>query len=729
MKRFFSFALVLFSITALHAQGRLIIERPPRNFSSDQVYLKEVNGRIYLNNGAGEITLQQIFFNQSNHRLEGTYLFPLPKDARLSDFYLYINGKKTRGQLLDGDKARQTYQQIVRSMRDPALLEYSRQNLFKARIFPIEPQKERKIELSYVQTLTFDNDTYRFTVPLRQSGQGKIERFQLKIELQSDQPIAQVYSPSHRIQVDRQDRKHFTITVDEVNLAGDKDFILYYSLVKNEVNASLITFRPRTDRDGYFLLMMRPDIDQRQTKTIAKDVIFVIDNSGSMSGEKIEQARQALRFCLNTLDSRDRFAIIGFSSGINAFQRRLVRADSEQKQNAAYFIDNLSANGGTNIDAALQYALKMKDSDDGRSTSIVFLTDGLPTEGETGLGRILQNVAAAGKSFYRIFSFGVGYDVNTFLLDKLSEDQHGTSAYVKPGENIETEISSLFAKISSPLLMDVQVHFSGGDVYDIYPKTLPDFFAGQRVLVFGRYRTPGAVTVTLQGRQGEKTRRFSYEMQFGRRVTDNDFVSKLWANRKVAYLLQQIRFNGENPEWVASVKALGEEYGLVTPYTSYLVTEQRKELVRAQSASAPAMQRLRSKQQAMDLQAEADEESAGSQVFFDALASQPLAASASSGKKAVMSSRIMKKVASAEREQEMLITMRRINGKTFYLKNGVWTEQGLPQPQRIDKKLTFLSDAYFAFLAQNPQAGKILALGEKVIFNWKGKVYEIAASF
>lgn len=724
MNRFFSFAILMLSLAALHAQGRLIIERPPQNFSSDQVYLKEVKGEVLLKNGAGKVTLEQTFVNQSPHRLEGTYILPLPKNAQLSDFYLYIDGEKTRGQLLDGDLARQTYEQIVRSMRDPALLEYSRQNLFKARIFPVDPQKERKIELSYVQAPDFDNGVYRFTLPLRQSGQGRLETFNLKIDLQGDQPIAQIYSPSHRIKVDMRGRKKAIVRVESANIPGDKDFILYYSLAKNMVNSTLIDFRPRTDRDGYFLLMLSADRYKTKTQPISKDVIFVIDISGSMSGEKIEQAREALRFCLSTLDSRDRFAVVGFSSSINTFQNRLVLADKEQKQNAQYFIDNLSANGGTNIDAALRFAMAMKSNDDGRSTAIVFLTDGLPTEGETDLGHILQNISDMQKSFYRIFSFGVGYDVNTFLLDKLSDDQHGTAAYVKPGENIETAISALFAKISAPVLIDVQVDFTGGNVYDVYPRTLPDLFMGQRVLVFGRYRTPGNLTVTLRGREAEKTRRFTYEMRLNKRATECDFVSKLWAGRKVTHLLQQIRFKGENPEWVASVKALGEKYGLVTPYTSYLVTEQREELVNAQNASAPALRRLRSKQQIMEMKAQADEESAGSQLFFDVLTAKPMAASASSGKKAVISSRILQKVAAAERDEDMLLTVHRVNGKTFHLKNGIWTEQGL-EKQNIDKKLVFLSDTYFAFLRQNPELSKILAQGEKVIFSWKSMVYAV----
>ncbi|NIV73036.1 VWA domain-containing protein, partial [Candidatus Saccharibacteria bacterium] len=173
--------------------------------------------------------------------------------------------------------------------------------------------------------------------------------------------------------------------------------------------------------------------------------------------------------------------------------------------------------GGTNIDAALKQALQLKAAADNRPTSIVFLTDGLPTEGETEIGQILQNVKEVEKDFIRIFTFGVGYDVNTFLLDKLAQDHHGSTNYVKPGENIEREVSTFFAKISSPVLTNPQLDFGQSGIHDVYPQDLPDIFQGQRVTVLGRYRNPGDAVIKLSGKQGERMNHFEYKVSFDRR--------------------------------------------------------------------------------------------------------------------------------------------------------------------------------------------------------------------
>ncbi|HEM48847.1 MAG TPA: VWA domain-containing protein, partial [Caldithrix sp.] len=624
------------------------------------------------------ITLEQTFANPSRFRLEGEYLFAIPDEANVNDFYLYIDGKKTKGRVLDAGQADKIYTDIVRSMRDPALLEFVGHGLFKARIFPIEANSERKIELSYNQVIRNDADMYRFTLPIRQCGQGSISQYHMKIELKADRELANIYSPSHQVQINRKDARHVTITMEQNNIESTKDLIIYYSLAENEINANLFTFRPRTDKDGYFLFYASPKYQIDQKKIISKDFIFVIDVSGSMQGEKIEQAREALKFCINGLNKEDRFEIITFSSSVNNFQKALKKAGQDEIENARYFINNLDANGGTNINEAMLTALRLKTERNERPTNIVFLTDGLPTEGEQDINSILANIKNAGNDFIRIFSFGVGYDVNTFLLDKISSDSHGSANYVKPGENIEREISTLFAKISSPVLTDPQIDFANANVYDVYPQKLPDIFQGQSVIVVGRYRNPGNTTIVLSGKQGNITRKFEYNMEFKRRDSDNDFVDNIWANRKVSHLLTQIRFNGENKELVESVKALGEEYGIVTPYTSYLVTEQQEELAAVEREvlnlqAGVSGRRMQSVQKARDKKAEMDEEALGGGGFFDAITQTAAAPSASSGKGAVMSSRVQKKIANTEQSTEMLITMKRVINKTFYLKNGIWT--------------------------------------------------------
>ena len=729
MRTLLTFFVFVFSFINLSAQGRIIIPHPPRPIYKNQVYLKYVDAHVQLNKGVGNITLEQSFFNKANVQLEGQYLFPVPREAQLYDFYLYINGKKTRGELLDGKEAREIYESIIRTVRDPALLEYANNGLFKARIFPIPPKSERKIELSYAQLLEKDADTYTFTLPIRQIGQGSIDSYHLEIELETEATLANIYSPSHEIDITRQGDKKAKISFEAKNLEADKDFVLYYSLSEREIPATFLSFRPRTDRDGYFMLLASPRFEVRKKRPVAKDVIFVVDVSGSMAGEKIEQAREALRYCVNTLNRNDRFEIISFSSGIEQFQNGLKKADRDEKNNASYFIDNLSASGGTNINEALQKALSLKEGKDNRPTSIVFLTDGLPTEGEKDIKNILANLMKQDKAFMKIFNFGVGYDVNTFLLDKLARDSHGSVNYVKPGENIEKKVSSFFDKISSPVLTNTEIDFGDLRVYDIYPKDFPDIFRGERITLFGRYRTDGKSKVVLTGEQGGRDRSFKYDVDLPRRNSDNEFIAKLWANRKVSFLLAKIRFEGENEELVQSIKELGKEFGIVTPYTSYLVREQERELAQfridlERGRSTPIALRMQAMEEARKESAIIDVESVGSKGYYDALTFVAPAPSASSGKRSVLASRAMQKIALAETETNMILTIKRVLDRTFQLKNGVWIENGL-EDQEPDRIIEFLSDDYFEFSKSGEILNRILALGEEVMFRWNGKVYQI----
>jgi Ca-activated chloride channel family protein len=730
MKRLVVFLFLFIMSNLLFAQGRIIIPEPPERINFTQVDLKKVDARVDIKGHIGDVTLEQTFYNPSSVRLEGEYIFALPDEAQVHDFYLYIDGQKTRGQVLNAQKARQAYLNIVRKLKDPALLEYYGNSLFKARIFPIEPRSDRKIELKYAQMLHYNGQNYRFVIPIKQSGQGSIDEFHMVINLTAEADISNIYSPSHDIDITRRSQKEAHISFEANQLEGNKDFVLYYSLGEQEINGSLLTFRPRTDRDGYFIFMASPRFEVKQHNYVAKDVIFVMDNSGSMQGEKIEQAKDALRFCVNTLKERDRFEIISFNSTIQSFQGELQWAGTDEIENARYFINNLNASGGTNINEALLRALNMKREQDQRPFSVVFLTDGLPTEGVSDIKDIIQNVKKVNTQQVRIFNFGVGYDVNTFLLDKLAEDTHGSSNYVKPGENIEQEVSTFFAKISSPVLTEVELDFTDARAYDYFPNNIPDIFQGQRITLIGRYRNPGEVTIKLQGLQSGQKKEYTYRLNFDRREIDNDFIAKLWANRKVTHLLAQIRFQGENEELVKSIKALGKEYGIVTPYTSYLVTEQERELAAidnlvAEGEVQTTAIRMKSAQQARNEKSEVDEESIGSSTYYQALSAPPEAADKSHGRGAVLSSRVMKKIALSEKEVDMILTIQNVGGKSFHLQKGVWVEQGLSDQKPALRVIKFLSDEYFRLMNEQPELKKVLAVGEQVLFQWQGETIQI----
>jgi len=724
------FLLGVLAAMPLFSQGLLMIPERPVGPGISQLELKSTDARVMIKNGVANVILEQVFYNPTPQRLEGEYLFMIPGEGQVKDFYLYIDGQKVKGNILDAQEARTTYQDIVRRIKDPALLEYAGQGIFKTSIFPIEPKSERKIEISYTGVLDYQSNNLRFNLPLRQSGIKVFENLQLVIDLTEDVPLGEIYSPSHQVRIDRQSDRSARISLENSSANGEKDFVLFYSLADKEINCTLLSFRPRTDRDGYFMMFISPNIWEKRLRQIAKDMIFVIDVSGSMQGEKIDQAKQALKFCVNSLGKEDRFDIVSFSSSIDLFQGRLQNASNDTRENARYFIDNLSSSGGTNIQEALLQALKERDPRDERETNIIFMTDGLPTEGETNIQQILQQVTRNLQANTRIFTFGVGYDVNTFLLDKLALDSQGSSVYVKPNENIEAVVSGFYAKISQPVLTDLQLDFGAIRVYDLYPVKLSNIFQGERLTILGRYRNAGEGQIKLSGKQQGADRIFHFSKSFTQRESENDFISKLWANRKVYHLLTEIRFKGENQELVESIRALGKEYGIVTPYTSYLVVEQQQELQQAANqvavgTASVSQRQITGAEQKRQSQAEVDEESVGSAVFLDALSAAPAAAEQSSGRDAVLSSRVMKKMEQADKDVSMLLTVQRVGEKTFYLKNGYWVDEEVKSISNIDRTISYLSDGYFSLLHSEPDLKKILALGENLIFEWEGIVYKI----
>jgi Ca-activated chloride channel family protein len=292
---------------------------------------------------------------------------------------------------------------------------------------------------------------------------------------------------------------------------------------------------------------------------------------------------------------------------------------------------------------------------------------------------------------------------------------------VQPGEDIESAISALFTKISSPLLTDTKLVVKDIEIYDVYPQKLPDIFKGQRIMLTGRYRETGKAQVTLSGKEDNRSRKYSYDVDFVRRNSDNDFIAKLWANRKVNHLLNQIRFDGESDELVKSVKLLAEEFGIVTPYTSYLVKEQQEELVQAEMRrDAPqAAARMKSRQSAMEAQG------MGSGVLNVLSEAMAVDAASSSGRSAVMKSHTQQKKMEAELDEDMLLIHKNVAGKAFTLTNGIWMESGLDTTKTKMIPLKFMEKDYVRLLNSNKEINRILALGREVVFEWQGTVYRV----
>ena len=548
----------------------------PKDKHLPPLAIKHQRVSIEITDQVAKTHVEQVFQNHVNRDLEATYIFPLPKGAAVTEFAMYINGKRASGELLEKDKARKIYEDIVRRMKDPGLLEYLDNHLFRVRVYPVPRKGRQRIEITYSEVLKLDTGVCRYVYPLRtgEKASRTLDDFTVSAKLSSKMAIKSVYSPSHKVGVTRKDDHHATVGFEEQRGLLDRDFVLYYTVSEKDVAISLLTHRVKGD-SGYFMLMISPKVEVAPGQVLAKDICFVIDTSGSMSGRKITQAKAALKYCLENLNKGDRFQVIRFSTTAEAFAEGLVEATPERIKKALAFTAELRAAGGTAIDEALKEALKRKP-DAKRPYIIAFLTDGLPTIGETNPERIVQNARDRLKANARIFCFGVGHDLDTHLLDKITETARGYSEYVRPKEDIELKVSRFYDKVSSPVLADLKLDLPKVRGGDIYPRRLPDLFKGTQLVVFGRYRDAAHVAVTLTGQMAGKAKTFAYDADFPEAKPENDFIKRLWATRKVGYLLDEIRLHGEKKELRDEVVRLSKAFNIITPYTSYLVVEDEK---------------------------------------------------------------------------------------------------------------------------------------------------------
>ncbi len=570
--------LFLFALRAA-ADGFIVIHPGPHSphgipyeFAPLEVSYHHVNVKV-----EGQIattTVDEEFYNPNSQQLEGTYLFPVPKGAQIDKFSMEIGGKQVEAELLAADKARSIYEDIVRKLRDPALLEYAGRDTFKVRIFPIEANKGKRVKLSYSQVLTSDGGLVSYVYPLNTEkfSSKPIKSVSVKVELDSAKPIKTIYSPSHSVEIKRDGPRRATASYEASDVKPDTDFALYFAPEKDDVGLNLIT--SKTDgEDGYFMLFASPGVDTKSEKPAPKDVAFVLDTSGSMAGRKIEQAKKALRFCVENLNDNDRFEVMRFSTDVEPLFGKLTEASKTNRAKAEAFVDDLKAVGGTALDDALRQVLATRPPTNDRPFIIVFLTDGEPTVGEVNEDKIVANVRVESEGKTRIFCFGIGSDVNTHLLDRIAEDTRAAAQYVLPEEDLEVKVSSFFSKITEPILANPVLHVTGGvTISKMYPDALPDMFKGGQLIVVGRFKGEGSAAVEIEGTLNGKPKKFAQDVKFSA-TTKMEFIPRLWATRRVGYLLDEMRLHGENAELRDEVTELARHYGIVTPYTAYLIIE------------------------------------------------------------------------------------------------------------------------------------------------------------
>jgi Ca-activated chloride channel family protein len=652
-----------------------------------------VTGRV------ARVTVEEWFRNTGALLNEANYLYPLPGEAVFSDFSLWQGDQELKGEPMDAAQARAIYEEIVRRKRDPALIELAGHGLLRARVFPIGPGETRKITLRYTQLLDRVGDAWRFRYTAG-TGSGAAASASFRMQVDSGARFGDPYSPTHRLSTTRSDNR-IELTLAETSARGDLE--LFLPLARSLVGMSLVTSQP-IGEDGFFMLLLAPG--RSETPSVRRDLVAVLDVSGSMSGDKLEQAKAALAQLLGTLRSGDRFRVVTFGSSVRRYATGWTDVSGDNVRAAQEWVRRLETDGGTNIAGALGEAFAEPPAE-GRLGVVVFLTDGMATVGETSPERIADQ-AEHGRGPFRVFAFGIGYDVNTYLLDRLTERARGVTEYIRPGGDIEQTVASLASKIASPVLTDLALRTDGVELYDLQPRSLPDLFAGDELVVFGHYRGEGRGErpVTVVGRRGGREERFTTAARFGGEQAGADYVQQLWAARKAGALSSDIRLHGLNPELVSELKRLALRYGILTEYTSYLVQEPNV-------VARP-----------MPLRAPAPEDQAGVAAVEQSREARKLASSLHLDGVVVTGARADSLAAAPG---ERAARPRRVGGRVFVWRDSTWTDIGHGDSLRVVTIAAF-SDAYFALLRALPELMQAATLEPAVLVAGRRVSIKIGAS-
>ncbi len=657
--------------------------------------------------------VRQTFVNLTRTPLEVKYLFPVPEGAMIQSFTLIVDGTEFKGKILSATDAIRIYESIVRQKKDPGLLTYAGRGLVETRVFPIPAGGSREVVVRYDELLHRDGDLIRVHYPLdtERFSAKPIELVDIKVNIQSPQPIKAVYSPSHAVKVERPSETRARASYTEERVLPDRDLLLYYSVGKGDIGASLFSYLPPGEDAGYFLLLVNPRSNLSAADVVGKNLVVVLDHSGSMQGEKIQQAREALRYVVNSLGPKDHLDVIAFSSVAQSLFSGTRPVTRETRNQALSFVGGLNAGGGTDIHSALSKALSsMPPASSERQNTILFLTDGLPTVGVQDTGKIVKAVKANNDGA-RLFVFGVGYDVNAPFLDRLVEENGGVSENVRPKESVEIAVTSLYGKIKHTVLANVMVRMSGVETFDVYPRRLPDLFAGSQLILAGRYQRGERAAVVVAGEtpQGKMAYRFPLRFESASDPDEKPFVARVWATAKIGFLLDQMRvMDRREKELVDEVVRLSVKFGIITEYTAFLADESNdfrdvaRNVVKAQRELSGRL-----------------EKKTGGHGANQAINTKNMRHS--------RQVQMKQQWADEQGRTVRVETVRNIGRKTFYRRGGVWVDREYVDNENEEvEEVTQLSTRFFELVrGQRAAQNSWLTFSETVLIRLNGRNVKI----
>ena len=730
--------LALLIPAVVHAQGIIVprcpVERPDgplnRCFPTQPAVVRTVSDvRVELRDRVLRYEVEERFVNRGGGLGEVDYVFPLPKGAAFRDLKLSIDGQMVAGETLNATEARQVYEDIVRRQRDPALVEWMGHGLLRTRIFPFNPGEERRIIVRFESVAGREGDAVRvdYFRGSRTHGTGNLElgtgrdlggRTNFQLTYHAGGELGEAYSPTHELDVRRDDAaRHVAIR------GGGPDVTVLVSLRRTNAASVALLAHARRDESGYALITVTPPADVANAR-LPRDVTFVMDVSGSMSGRKLEQAKAAGRQLLRSLGSQDRFRVIDFSTDVRSFRDGFSLATDENIRAAEQYLDRLEANGSTNISGALEEALRAADrgpetvdrgpQNDERLALVLFMTDGAATVGERDPAAIAAQAARMRRNA-RVFSFGIGSDVNVGLIEQLALEGRGTPHFVRPDENVERAVGLVATQLRQPLLTDVRISIDGDvRLSRMYPQAPIDVFAGEDLVLLARYEGSGDANVVVTGRSGSRDVRWSTPRRFPREESENAFVPRLWATQRIGWLSSEKRRNGGNAEIDGEIRSLGERFGIPTEFTSYLVKEpgmvaqnavRRDERTRGLAAGSVAGMGV------------AQPSATGAVGSFEAARQSADQRAAKSVAAADMSFAVADSTSEAPR-------FKRAGTRMFSRDGERWTDAVMKPGLQVYKVKAY-SRSYFTLLQKLPELREAFAIGDKVLVGGKSIAVEV----
>ena len=729
-------ALFVFASTArlAIADGLIIPIRPDLPVRSSWA-VKYHRVSIKVRDQVADVSIDQAFVNTGHGMIEVQYIFPIPPSAAIDSLTLLVDGKEFKGRILSAEEARRAYEDIVRTKRDPALLEYVNYGLYRTSAFPLLPGKQVRVVVHYTDVCKKDGQIVEVFYPLNTEkfSARAIDEVEIRADILAKGSISAVYSPTHPIAIDRPAPERAIASYKITNDIPSTDFRLLYQPARDAVGATVLSYRPDDREDGYFLLMVSPTPRAEKVKILPKDLVIALDRSGSMSGNKIEQAKSSLEYVLRNLNPEDRFNVIAYNDTIDPLFETLVTNEHGHIERALGMIDRIQASGGTNIHDAVAEGVKAAGSggDEKRSKYVLFLTDGLPTVGQTNESTILKDTAAANdRAKAHIFVMGIGYDVNVRLLDRLAGENRGVSSYVKERESLEPRISALYNKLKNPVMTDISISLGGVRTRMTYPRVVPDLFEGDQIILAGRYDRPGPAELSVSGTYAGKKQNFRYDADLAHSSDKFSyaFVEQLWAMRRIGFLLDQIQLNGRSTEVVEELVRLSKKYGIITPYTSFLADERtdlsdRFTLLREGNAKAQDL--------VSGISGGAGQMNALNRAALNEANVAPAPSVAGKGAAQIGQSSL----ANYEMNHtERLMNVQNIGNRALYRRGRQWidssvADKDLSRLEAEAKKIVQFSDEYFRLAAANSIAdNQILAVqqpGEELIISIRGRLYRI----